>query len=125
MATMLPEPDPAMGAESAPPAAPVKVICISQQADGSYSVYEEAPEAEEAMPGAEAGAEMGGMAGAMGEMSEGAAPGAQPAASIDEALELARGLLQNDGRSPEEQMLAGYSKGAPPAKPTPKQVFGG
>ncbi len=93
------------------PAAPVKIICISQQADGSFSVYEEAPEAAEPMPGQEA--------------ADPQAPEAQTAASVDEALALAGQLLQADGRSPEEQMMAGYKKGAPTAaKPTPQAVFG-
>lgn len=90
--------------------------------DGSFSVYEEKPEAAE-MPGMEAGAEM--PMGEMGAMGEKAEPEGQPAASIDEALDLARQMLQDDGRSPEEQMMAGYSKGAPAKRPSPAQVFGG
>ncbi|MES3041816.1 MAG: hypothetical protein V4730_11795 [Pseudomonadota bacterium] len=99
------------------------IICIEAKEDGSFSVYEKTPEAAPAaMPGMEAGAEM-----PMGEMGTEAAPEGQPAASIDEALELARQMLQSDGRSPEEQMMAGYNKAKPPgmAKPSPEQVFGG
>lgn len=114
MATMPPETDPAMGAEAAPPAAPVKTICISQQADGTYSVYEEGPESAEPapMPGQEPA-------------EKAAPPEAKTASSLDEALQLAAQLLQSDGRTPEEQMMAGYSRGAPAPRPSPKQVFGG
>lgn len=98
------------------PAAPPKVVCIAQQPDGTFSVYEEAPEPAEAAPM---------MGEAPGEAPEAAAPAAQPAASLDEALNLARQMFQDDGRTAEEQMLAGYTKGAPAAgRPSPKQVFG-
>ena len=83
------------------PEAPTKVICISQQPDGSFSVY---PEGEEAQEGAPAG---------------------QPAASLDEALQVAAQMFSADGRSPEEAAMAGYNKGAQAPKPSPAQVFGG
>lgn len=48
----------------------------------------------------------------------------QPAANIDEALDLARQLLQDDGGA-EAQMMKGYQKGAPaPGKPSVGKVFG-
>lgn len=95
----------------------MKTICISQQDDGAFSVYEEMPEA------MEAAAPMPGQPPAMEEAAE---PEAMPAASLDEALELARGMLSADQRSPEQQVMAGYNKGgAAPAKPTPQTVFGG
>lgn len=103
----------------------MKSVTIAENEDGTFSVYEEKPEAAEpaaAMPGMEAGAEM--PMGDMSAMDEEAAPEGQPAASIDEALDLARQMLQDDGRSPEEAMMAGYSKGAPAKKPSPAQVFG-
>lgn len=105
----------------------MKTICISAKDDGSFSVYEEKPEAmepmggEEGMPQAPEAA-----AGALpGQPMEEAEPEGTPVASIDEALEMARQMLQDDGRSPEEQMMAGYAKGKPAmAKPSPAQVFG-
>jgi len=113
---MMPGGDGAAPAQEAP-AAPAKVVCIAQQPDGTFSVYEEAPEPADAAP-------MMGEAPAA-EAPEAAAPAAQPAASLDEALNLARQMFQDDGRTAEEQMLAGYSKGAPAAgRPTPNQVFG-
>lgn len=116
MDQMNPGMQPPMGAEAEAPATPVKTICINVMADGTFTVNEEAPEAEEAAP-------MMGQEPA--EPPEAAEPAGQPAASIDEALNLARQLLQNDGRSAEEQMMAGYAKGKPAmAKPSPAQVFG-
>lgn len=66
--------------------------------DGSFSVYEEKPEAAEpaaGMPGMEASAEMQGV-DMSGAMPTAGAQG-QPAASLDEALELARHLLSPAG----------------------------
>jgi hypothetical protein len=90
----------------------MKTICVSQQEDGTFTVYEKLPEA--AAPAMQ------------GEVpAEQAAPETQAAATIDEALELVRQMLSQDARSPEEQVMAGYAKGAKPAaKQTPAQVFG-
>lgn len=110
--------DPAQPDQAAQAPQPVKTICIDVMADGTFMVGTEEPEAG-AMPGM--GAEMG------GEGAEPAEETMKPAASLDEALEMARGLLQNDGRSPEEQAMAGYSKGAGnpmAAKMSPAKVFG-
>ena len=60
------------------PEAPAKVVCIEMASDGSFSVY---PKREEPMDGMDSGA-------------EGVNPPAQTAASIDEALDLARGMLE-------------------------------
>lgn len=107
-----------MGAEA--PEAEGKTVCITANADGSFSVGDYA--AYMAQQGG--GEEMGEMPEIMGaEMAE--KPGMTQAASIDEALDLARQMLQDDGRSAEEQMMAGYSKGKPAARPSPAQVFGG
>ena len=115
MATFPPEAAPAMGEM----AAPAKTVCITASPDGTFAVGDH--EAYMAQQGG--GEEMGEMPEAMGaEMAE--KPGMTPAASIDEALDLARQLLQDDGRSPEEAMMAGYSKGAPAKRPSPAQVFG-
>jgi len=93
----------------------MKTICISQQDDGTFSVYEEKPEGEA----------MGEHQMPDGSMMEGDSHGAQQAASLDEALEAARGMLSADARTPEEQVMAGYGKSKMPAKPSPQQVFGG
>ena len=89
----------------------MKTICITQNEDGTYSVYEEMPEM--AMEEAQAGE--------MDEASKG-----EPAADIDAALDLARQMLQDDGTSEEEQVMSGYEKNKPRgmAKPRPNQVFG-
>lgn len=88
-------------------------ICIESQDDGTFLVGKDAPMGE--------GAEMGAMPQ---EMPQG--QGMQPAASVDEALELARQLLQSDGRSDQEQVQSGYDKGQRqmPAKMGPGAVFG-
>lgn len=79
-------------------------VCISPLPDGTFRVTKEAKEEE------------------MSEMPEEAGETAQ---SIDEALELARQLLQDTGEgTPEDQVMAGYNKGMAPAKPKPAQVFG-
>lgn len=116
---------PDLNAEMGGMAAPAKTVCITASPDGTYSVGDH--DAYMAQQGG--GEEMGGMetpeAPGMGaEMAE--KPGMTPAATIDEALELARQMLQDDGRSAEEQMMAGYSKGASAMtkKPSPQQVFG-
>lgn len=86
------------------PAAPVKTICINVMADGTFTVNEEAPEAEEAGPM---------MGEAPAEPPEAAEPAAQPAASMDEALNLARQMLEG-AKSEEmsvEQAFQGGFKG--------------
>jgi hypothetical protein len=88
----------------------MKTICITQNDDGTYSVYKEMPEM--AMEEAQAGE--------MDEASKG-----EPAADIDEALGMARQMLQDDGSSEEEQIMSGYDKNKPMTKPKPSQVFGG
>jgi hypothetical protein len=89
----------------------MKTICITQNEDGTYSVYEEMPEAEM-------------QEGATHEMDE--AQKGEPAETIDAALDLARQMLQDDGTSEEEQVMSGYEKNKPMgmAKPRPNQVFG-
>ena len=103
-----------------PAAGPVKTVCIEMAADGSFKVGLE-PKEPAAMPG------MGETESPDMEASEEAAM--KPAASIDEALNIARQLLSGDNRSPEEAIMAGYNSG--PKKPmmmgkraTPGQVFG-
>lgn len=117
MATMPPD----MQAPMGDMAAPAKTVCITASPDGTFSVGDH--DAYMAQQGG--GEEMGEAPEAPGmgaEMPE--KPGMTPAASIDEALELARQMLQDDGRSAEEQMMAGYSKGAMAKRPSPAQVFG-
>lgn len=91
-------------------------ICIETQPDGTFLVGEDTPMGE--------GAEMG--EGMPSEMAQDPSQGMQPAASLDEALELARQLLQDDGTTPEQQVQAGYDKGQRqmPAKMGPGAVFG-
>jgi hypothetical protein len=102
MATMPPEMQLPMGAEAEAPA-PGKTVCIEMADDGSFSVYEEAAEAAgPAMPGMEGGEGMGQMPMVEGEE---AAQGAQSAATVDEALELARQLL-----SPESSARGAIAK---------------
>lgn len=113
MDQMNPGMQPPMGAEAEAPATPVKTICINVMADGTFSVYKEAPEAEQADP----------MMAEAPEAPEAEEP-AQPAASIDEALNMARQMLQDDGRSQEQAVMDGYLRGKPAARPSPKQVFG-
>lgn len=49
----------------------------------------------------------------------------QPAKTLGEALQMAAQMLQSDQRTPEEQIMAGYSKGQTQMpKNTPQQVFG-
>jgi hypothetical protein len=96
----------------------MKTICIEAKDDGTYSVYEESARSEAAeieMPGT------GGPAEVPGEAEQ----GAQTAQSVDEALDLARQMLQDDGRSEEQQMQAGYQRGRPMAGGmTPAKVMG-
>jgi len=86
----------------------MKTICIEMLDDGSFSVYEGAPEAEEGMEAAQ----MEGMP-AMPEVESDSTQG-QPAATVDEALELARGMLGGEqaapGKSPEELFQGGFTK---------------
>lgn len=92
-------------------------ICIESQDDGTFLVGEDMD-----MP-----MDTGMAEGMPQEMAMDQSQGMQPAAGLDEALDMARQLLQDDGRSPEEAELAGYSKGARPmmaGKQTPQAVFG-
>lgn len=91
-------------------------ICIESQPDGTFLVGEDSSMGE--------GAEMG--EGMPQEMAMDQSQGMQPAASLDEALDMARQLLESDGRSDQEQMQAGYDKGQRqmPAKMGPGAVFG-
>lgn len=93
-------------------------ICIESQDDGTFLVGEDAPMGEGGMP------EMG--EALSSEMAQDPSQGMQPAASLDEALEMARQLLQDDGTTPEQQVQAGYDKGQRqmPAKMGPGAVFG-
>lgn len=90
----------------------MKSVTITANEDGSFMVSQEMPEAME-------GAEM------QPEMMQGA-PEGQQAASIDEALDMARQMLQDDGRSEDQAAMDGYNKGKPAmnAKPGLQQVFG-
>lgn len=93
----------------------MKTICIEMLDDGTFSVYEEAPEAAEGMEGMEAApaAPMDGMP-AMPEVGSDYTQESQPAATVDEALELARGMLGGEqaapGKSPEELFQGGFTK---------------
>ena len=97
----------------------MKTICIEQLEDGTYSVYDESQGGED-MVAAESMPGMGAPAG----------KDSQPAATVDEALDLARQLLTGDEESPDEQMMTGYNKGKSTAKPmakpmmSPGKVFG-
>ena len=95
---------------------PLKSVTIEAQEDGSFLVgTEPAAEATE-MP-----------EGSMGDMTEDQGEGMQPAASLDEALDLARQMLQDNGMSEEESVMAGYNQAKPQSmnKPSPAKVFGG
>lgn len=96
----------------------MKTICITANDDRSFTV--ELEPAETAPESPEMGAENG-----MMDMAEDKQEGetGQTVASIDEAMNLARQMLQDDGRSPEEQMQAGYAKGRPGMNPA--MVLGG
>ena len=83
----------------------LKSVTIEAQEDGSFMVGTEPEMPEESM-------------------EQDQASGMQSAMSIDEALDLARQMLQDDGRSPESAMMDGYNKGAPKPAMTPKKVFG-
>jgi hypothetical protein len=91
-------------------------VCISKLPDGTFEVEKEPPEGTE-------GPEM--PEGSEGDMGEDQSEGMQPAATIDEALDLARQMLQDAGASPEDAALAGYNKGKPPAqRMNTSKVFG-
>lgn len=101
----------------------MKKVCIEQLDDGTYSVYDESQSGEDIV----AAESMPGMGAPAGKES-------QTAATVDEALNLARQMLQDDGRTEQEQMQAGYERGRPTgmmgAKPagggmTPAKVMGG
>lgn len=93
---------PAAAPSEAP--APGKTICISQQADGSFSVGDH--EAYMSQQGGEAEGML--ETGAEGGMEESAMT---PAATIDEALDLVRGLLegpQTEQMSIEQAFQGGF-----------------
>lgn len=95
--------EPAGSNPAQPPAAgPTKTVCIEMSADGTFKVGLEPPEPTPA-PG-------------MGETESPATEGAEedamkPAGSIDEALQMARQLLEGDQPSAEDQAMAGYNSG--------------
>lgn len=73
---------------------PLKSVTIELQSDGTFLVGTEpsGPDAE-----------------GMGEMAQDTAGGMQPAATIDEALQLAKTLLsQDEGMSPEQAFQGGF-----------------
>ena len=99
---------PMMQEQMQPMEAPVESfeVCISPLPDGTFRVTKEAKEMTE-------------------EPTEEMEEAGDVAQSIDEALELARQLLQDTGEgTPEDQVMQGYNKGMAPAKPKPQQVFG-
>ena len=91
----------------------MKTICIKSLDDSTFSVYEEAEEGMEGMeaaPGATA-APMAGMPEVESDSTQ--EEPEQPAATLDEALEIARGMLggeQAAGKSPEELFQGGFQK---------------
>jgi hypothetical protein len=91
--------------------APLKSITIEMQSDGTFMVGTEAEETEMPEDSAE-------------DMAMDETSGMQKAATIDEALDLARQMLQDTGMSEEESVMAGYNKGAPKPKMTAQKVFG-
>ena len=82
-------------------------VCISQRADGSFDVSKEIKEESIQEPIEQEG-------------------GSAAAADIDEALEMARQMLQEGGMTEEESVMTGYNKAKPQgmAKPSPAKVFG-
>ena len=80
-------------------------ICIQTQEGGSFSVYDEEASASEAPAGMPMGGQM---------PAEPAAPQGQTAASVDEALDIARQMLGGEGmapgKSPEELFQGGFAK---------------
>jgi hypothetical protein len=69
-------------------------VCIESQEDGTFSVYEDgaAPAPDAAQPGADPAAMP-------------AEPQGQTAATVDEALELARGMLAGTGENSAEALF--------------------
>lgn len=96
----------------------MKTICITANDDRTFTV--ELEPAETANEAPEMGAE-----NAVPDMAEDMKEGetGQTVPTIDEALDLARQMLQDDGRTPEEQMQQGYAKGRPMMNPA--KVLGG
>lgn len=97
---------------------PLKSVTIEAQPDGTFLVGIEPPESAEGVEPTEM------PEGTEGDMAEDQSEGMQPAGSIDDALDLARQMLQDDGRSPEDAMMAGYNKNKPAAKMNTAKVFG-
>lgn len=98
---------------ASPAAGPTKTVCIEMTADGTFMVGLEKPEAEPMTGG---GADMEGMEGMPpGGAEEPEKSNMKPAASIDEALEMARGLLEGDesGEMTVEQAFQGGFNGEP------------
>lgn len=91
--------------------APLKSITIEMHEDGHFMVGAESAELPE---------------GTADGMAMGAQSGMQPAADIDEALDLARQMLQEGGMTEEESVMTGYNKSKPQSmnKPSPAKVFG-
>lgn len=91
----------------------LKSVTIETQEDGTYLVGKDT----EAPMMAEEGAE---------EMAQDAGQGMQPAATIDDALDLARQMLQEGGMTDEESVMAGYASAKPKGlnKPSPAKIFG-
>lgn len=100
------------GAGSAQPeSGPVKTVCIEMAADGSFKVGLE-PKEPATMPG------MGETESPDMEASEEAAM--KPAGSIDEALDMARQLLEGDasgGMTVEQAFQGGFNGDPMPRKP--------
>lgn len=86
MATMPPEMPAPMGEMPAAPEAEGKVVCIAMSADGTFKVYmNEEDDSVQKIPG----------------MEPTPAPEGQSASSIDDALEMARQMLEG---APSEEM---------------------
>ena len=107
MATLPPKMPPEAGAMPAAPEAEGTTVCITMMPDGSFKVYAEGAETEPSMPGQEP----------MTEEQESA--GAQTAGSMDEALKLARTMLESggegEGMSVEQAFQGGFNGDQPDA----------
>lgn len=93
----------------------MKTVCITVNDDGTYTVelepVSQTPEQPEAPEMSQDG---------MGqELAEGEA--GQTVQSVEEAMALVAQMLQDDGRTPEQQMQQGYDRG----RPSVGKVFGG
>lgn len=89
----------------------MKTVCITVNDDGTYTVEIEPTEQPEVPEMSQDG---------MGqEPAEGEA--GQTVQSVEEAMALVAQMLQDDGRTPEQQMQQGYDRG----RPSVGKVFGG